>query len=137
MRVIPTRIHGMMDYVIGVLLIAAPWLFGFHSDGADTWVPVILGAGLILYSLFTDYELGAVRRLSMPTHLMLDLGGGVLLAISPWLFGFSDRVWAPHLIVGLIEIGTSLMTRRVPADGQRAGHHGATVSGRPSGAFRS
>jgi drug/metabolite transporter (DMT)-like permease len=137
MRVIPTRIHGMMDYVIGVLLIAAPWLFGFHSDGADTWVPVILGAGVILYSLFTDYELGAVRRLPMPTHLMLDLGGGVLLAISPWLFGFSEKVWAPHLIVGLIEIGTSLMTRRVPADGQRARHHGAAVGGRPSGAFRS
>ena len=135
MRVIPTRIHGMMDYLIGVLLIAAPWLFDFNRDGAETWVPVILGAGVILYSLFTDYELGAVRRLPMPTHLMLDLGGGVLLALSPWLFGFSDYVWAPHLVVGLIEIGTSLMTRRVPADGQRTAHH--AVGGRTSGAFRS
>jgi SPW repeat len=136
MRVIPTRVHGMMDYLIGVLLIAAPWLFNFNRDGAETWVPVILGAGVILYSLFTDYELGAVRRLAMPTHLTLDLVGGLLLAISPWLFGFSDFVWAPHLIVGLVEMGTSLMTRRVPADGERA-RHGSAVSGRPSGAFRS
>jgi SPW repeat len=116
----------MMDYVIGVLLIAAPWLFNFNRGGAETWVPVILGAGVILYSLFTDYELGAVRRIPMPTHLMLDLGGGVLLAVSPWLFGFSDYVWAPHLIVGLIEIGTSLMTRRVPDTGHR-GTHGHTA----------
>jgi hypothetical protein len=137
MRVIPTRVHGMMDYLIGVLLIAAPWLFGFNRDGAETWVPVVLGAGVILYSLFTDYELGAVRRLPMPTHLMLDLGGGILLAASPWLFGFSDYVWAPHLIVGLLEIGTSLMTRRVPDDGRRVDHAGATgVGGRTSGAFR-
>jgi SPW repeat len=126
MRVIPTRVHGMMDYVIGVLLIAAPWLFNFNRGGAETWVPVILGAGVILYSLFTDYELGAVRRIPMPTHLMLDLGGGVLLAVSPWLFGFSDYVWAPHLVVGLIEIGTSLMTRRVP-DTRNGRTHGHTA----------
>jgi SPW repeat len=126
----------MMDYLIGVLLILAPWLFDFNRGGTETWVPVILGAGVILYSLFTDYELGMVRRIAMPTHLMLDLGGGVLLAVSPWLFGFSDYVWEPHLIVGLLEIGTSLMTRRVPDTGHRAAHHGA-ATGRTSGAFRS
>jgi hypothetical protein len=132
MRVIPTRIHGMMDYLIGVLLIAAPWLFNFDRGGAETWVPVILGASVILYSLFTDYELGAMRRISMPTHLMLDLGGGVLLALSPWLFGFSEYVWQPHLIVGLLEIGTSLMTRRIPDTGHQASHR--NTAGRPSGA---
>jgi SPW repeat len=135
MRVIPTRIHGMMDYLIGVLLIAAPWLFNFDRGGAETWVPVVLGASVILYSLFTDYELGAMRRISMPTHLMLDLGGGVLLALSPWLFGFSEYVWQPHLIVGLLEIGTSLMTRRMPDTGHQASHHRA--AGRTSGAFHS
>jgi hypothetical protein len=131
MRFLSTRVHGMMDYLVGVLLIAAPWLFNFDRGGAETWVPVVLGVGVILYSLFTDYELGAVRRLSMPTHLTLDLVGGILLAVSPWLFGFSEYVWEPHLIVGLLEIGTSLMTRRVPDTGHRAHHHRtAGVSGR-------
>jgi hypothetical protein len=36
MRFIPTRIHGMMDYAMGLLLIAAPWLFGFARGGAET-----------------------------------------------------------------------------------------------------
>ena len=134
MRVIPTRVHGMLDYLVGALLIAAPWLFDFNRGGAETWVPVILGAGVILYSLFTDYELGAVRRIPMPTHLMLDLGGGVLLALSPWLFGFSDYVWAPHLIVGLIEIGTSLMTQRVPTGVRGKRRTGGSTAG-TSGAF--
>lgn len=119
MRFIPTRIHGMLDYSMGILLIAAPWLFGFARGGAETWIPVILGAGALLYSIFTDYELGLVRRLSMSTHLMLDLGSGILLAASPWLFGFSDIVFVPHLVLGLLEIGASLMTQKVPADRSR------------------
>jgi hypothetical protein len=106
----------MMDYLLGLFLAAAPWLFHFNHGGAETWVPVVLGVGVILYSLLTDYELGVVRRIPMPTHLRLDLAGGVLLALSPWLFGFAETVRIPHLVIGLIEIGTALMTRRHPAE---------------------
>jgi hypothetical protein len=133
MRVIPTRVHGVMDYLVGLILIAAPWLFKFNYGGAETWVPVVLGAAAILYSLSTDYELGVMRLIPMATHLMLDLGSGVLLAISPWLFGFHEQVWAPHLIVGLIEIGTALMTQRVPSDLYRP-QAGRSMRPRGSGA---
>jgi len=33
MRFIPTKVHGILDYVVGVALIAAPWLFGFANVG--------------------------------------------------------------------------------------------------------
>lgn len=102
----------MIDYVVGALLIAAPWVLGFAQGGAETWVPVVLGAGIIVYSLMTDYELGVARVINMETHLILDLAGGVLLAASPWLFGFADVVYLPHLIVGIAEIGVSLMTEK-------------------------
>jgi hypothetical protein len=67
-----------------------------------------------LYSLFTDYEWGVARKLSMPTHLMLDLLSGAFLAASPWVFGFAEYVYLPHLIFGLLEMGVSLMTKRQP-----------------------
>ncbi len=114
MRVIPTRIHGYLDYGMGLLLIVAPWLLGFADGGAETWIPVILGIGVIGYSLLTDYELGVARTIPMATHLMLDIAGGIVLAASPWIFGFADEVWAPHLILGLLEIGAGLMTRTTP-----------------------
>jgi hypothetical protein len=115
MRFLSTRAHGYMDYLMGVLLIASPWLFDFDRGGAETWVPVVLGAGVILYSLMTDYELGAVKALSMTAHLWLDGLGGAFLAASPWLFGFDEYVWAPHLILGLLEIGAALVTETMPS----------------------
>lgn len=116
MRFLSTRVHGYMDYLMGALLIAAPWLLDFDRGGAETWVPVVLGAGVILYSLMTDYELGAVKALSMRTHLWLDGLGGALLAASPWLFDFDEYVWLPHLVLGLLEIGAALTTETVPYD---------------------
>jgi len=104
----------MLDYVIGLLLIGVPWLFGFALNEAETWVPVLLGVGVIGYSLLTDYELGILRTIPMPVHLMLDMGGGALLAASPWLFDFSNYVFLPHLVVGLIEICTAMMTQKHP-----------------------
>src|SRR3712207_6815781 len=99
---------------MGALLIVAPYLLGFADGTAAQWIPQILGAALIGASLLTDYELGVVRVIPMPVHLFLDIAAGALLAVSPWLFGFADRVYWPHLILGLLEIGAGLMTRTVP-----------------------
>ena len=110
MRIISTRVHGMMDYAMGVLLLVSPFLFGFATGGAKQWLPMILGIALIGLSLLTRYELGAFRVISMPAHLAVDGLSGALLAIAPWLFGFAGVVFLPHLVLGLIELGTSLMT---------------------------
>lgn len=112
-----------MDYLMGVLLIASPWLFDFARDGAETWVPVILGAGAIIYSLMTDYEYSLTRRLSMSTHLTLDLVSGIFLAASPWIFGFNEYVYMPHLVLGLLEVGAALTTQRVPSDARGDAAH--------------
>ncbi|WP_435016738.1 SPW repeat domain-containing protein [Tundrisphaera sp. TA3] len=116
MRFLPTAIHGMMDYLMGIALIAAPFLFRF-PEGAARWVPVVLGAGAIAYSLLTDYELGVVGVFSMPAHLGMDTMSGLLLAASPWLFGFASAMWMPHLILGLVEVGAALTTQTVPGHG--------------------
>jgi hypothetical protein len=115
MRFLSTKVHGVLDYLVGVLLIAAPWLFDFARGGAETWVPVILGVSTIIYSLMTDYEYSMSRKLSMRSHLTLDLLSGILLAASPWIFGFSEYVYMPHLIVGLFEVVASLITQTAPA----------------------
>jgi hypothetical protein len=123
MRFIGTKTHGMVDYLMGVLLIAAPWIFNFYRGGAETWVPVALGAGMIVYSLLTDYELGAIKTIPMRTHLILDIVAGVFLALSPWIFNFDDYVTTPHVIFGILEIGAGLFTKTHPAT-ERSTHNG-------------
>ncbi len=122
MRIIPTRIHGFIDYGTGLLLLVAPYLFGFATGGPKQWVPMLLGAATIGMSLITDYELSLARLIPMPMHLGVDILSGVLLAASPWLFGFSDQVFLPHLIVGLMEIVIPCMTETTPRHHVAIGH---------------
>ncbi|WMJ73136.1 SPW repeat protein [Cytophagaceae bacterium ABcell3] len=113
MRFISTRAHAYMDYIIGALLIIAPWLLGFAAGGAETIIPVVLGIGTILYSMFSDHEMSASRKLPMNTHLSIDIVAGIFLAVSPWLFGFSGLVWLPHLLVGIVMLLGGIFTSKV------------------------
>jgi hypothetical protein len=115
MRFISTRTHGVLDYMTGLLLIVAPWLFGFADAGAAAWIPIVLGIGLLGVSLVTRYELSVAKMIPMPTHLALDVGLGIFLLISPWLFGFADVIWWPHVLVGILEIGAGLCTEKYPS----------------------
>lgn len=108
----------MLDYIVGLLLIFSPQIFGFAGGGIESRLPVILGVAALLYSLFTNYELGLVKALPFRAHLTLDVMSGILLAVSPWLFQFADRVWVPHLAFGLFEIAAVLMTRTVTSEAQ-------------------
>ena len=115
---IPTRVHGVADYLGGVVLLLAPNLFGFSDvGGAAVWVPRILGVVILLQSLATRYELGVVKLLPMRMHLMNDYIASLFLAASPWLFGFHDRpanAWVPHVVVGLAVFVLTLLTQTEP-----------------------
>jgi len=127
MKMISRTTHGVIDYIVGVLLIGAPWILGFADDTAATYVPVTLGAAALLYSLFTNYEMGLVKVIPFSAHKALDVLSGILLAASPWLFNFADRVMWPHVAVGLFEILAGLMTYNAEAPRPVAGgaHHRA------------
>jgi hypothetical protein len=119
-RFLPTSVHGVLDYLVGIALIAAPWLFGFaYVGGIAVYLPIILGIGLIVYSLVTKYELGipGIKLIPMPYHLIFDFVAAALLAASPFLFGFANRplnVWLPHLMVGIVVILVVLVSQTQP-----------------------
>lgn len=120
-----TRTHAIVDYLIAASLVASPWVLGFGARGPETWLPVGVGAVILFYSLVTQYELAAVRRLDVPLHLWLDGIAGVLVAASPWLFAFEDQVWAPHLSLGLLLIAVALFTHTIPGFERRRSGAGA------------
>ena len=120
MKIIDRKTHGYLDYLVGLLLIASPWLFDFYRGGAETWIPVVLGASALVYSLFKDYELGASKQIPYGIHLTLDIVSGIFLAVSPWLFNFDEHVYLPHLIFGILEVGVAAMTKRTHSEHDRS-----------------
>ena len=81
----------VLDYPLAVVLIASPWIFGFNDvGGAAVAIPIIIGALAFGQSLITDWDLSVARIVPLPIHLVLDAFAGIVLAISPFVFGFSD-----------------------------------------------
>ena len=117
-RFLPTKVHGVLDYVVGIVLILAPNIFQFSSmGGTAVWIPRVLGVVLIVYSLVTNYEWGVVKLVAMPYHLVIDFLAALFLAASPFIFGFfrdSPNVWLPHLVVGIAVLLVVIVTQTQP-----------------------
>jgi hypothetical protein len=105
-------VHGLLEYGIGALCIAAPFLFSFDSNGA-TAVSVLIGAAIFAMAALTDTPSAAVRRLPIASHVVLDYALGALLIASPFIFGFSDETNPTvfFLLAGVVYIALALCTR--------------------------
>lgn len=117
MRFIPTLLHGVADYIVGILVIGLPFFLGLHD--APRTILVVLGVIVVLYSLATDYELGAVRFLRIRFHLLLDALFGVAMLASPWLFDFPVNSHWPVYVIGVLALALT-MTTQIRAEGTAA-----------------
>ena len=111
---IPTKLHGIIDYLVAVILIAAPFILGFADGGPAQYATIGLGVFVVAYSMLTDYELGAVRLFSFPAHLVLDVVFALALIASPWLFSFSTLIWWPHVLFGTAALAVVALSARSP-----------------------
>lgn len=115
MKPISTRLHGIMDYMTAGLLIMLPFFARWDEDMSGSLM-MMAGIGVLLVSLCTRYELGAVKAIPMPVHLGIDFMTGVLLIAAPFLFISQDTVFKTVMFVGigLSEIAAALLTQHQP-----------------------
>ncbi|MDR6340742.1 hypothetical protein HNQ91_003807 [Filimonas zeae] len=112
MNIISTKVHGYLDYIVGIALIL-PWVLSY--EGTPALVSSLVGLIILVYSFMTNYEAGAIKAISMNTHLVMDCITGALLIASPWLFKFSNTISTPFVMVGVLEILVVLLTRPKPS----------------------
>jgi hypothetical protein len=112
MRFIPTKIHGFLDYLIAIVLFIIPWLPGFNETEAAQAVSLGAGVVLLITSFTTRYEPGFLSIIPMPLNLTLDTLIGVILAASPWIFGFAHQLQIPYLFLGGSLIVMSIFTKK-------------------------
>ena len=86
---IPPLAHGLLDYLLAALLIAAPFVIGFDADAA-TALSIAAGVAFLLLGAFTAWTTGIARSVPPVAHAMLDYALAVLLIALPFLAGFTD-----------------------------------------------
>lgn len=111
MRPISPSSHTCLDYLIGTLLVALPWLAGFNLAGGETAAALAAGCLIFTSAALADTRCGLVRRIPVRWHLAIDLLAGVFLTLSPWLLEFAPHPWLPHVGIGLLHLGGVLVTR--------------------------
>ncbi len=118
MNLIPTRVHGILDYVHGPGLTALPEVLRTKDSSSATLVSRIVGGGQSVYTMLTDFELGIVKVIPMRVHLVLDVVSGAFLAGAPWVLGYSKkgvRYWLPHMLVGGMEVLVATLSKDEPS----------------------
>jgi spore maturation protein SpmB len=111
MALIPTRIHGVLDYLSATALFLAPRALGWRPE--LTRPLAMAGAATVTYSLATRYEWGAFDGLSMPQHLACDAvqGAGFCLAAALLDRESADIRWA-LAGYGLFALAAAALTER-------------------------
>jgi hypothetical protein len=103
----------MIEPFAAILLIAAPWIFGFSDNDTATTISVIAGVVVLATGMSTRWRMSLVKLISLRTHFMMDVGLGIALIVIPFIAGFGDEGGPTRffVIAGILELGTALMTR--------------------------
>jgi hypothetical protein len=113
MRLINTKVHAALDYLFGIILVWAPWVFRFEASGPKYNMPLAVGSLAACLALVTKFEYAPFKIVPLRLHLFIDVVSGVLLAASPWIFGFAETVFKPHLVFGLTHAVVAILTDRM------------------------
>jgi hypothetical protein len=110
---VPFFVHGVLDYVVGILLVAAPFLLGFDDIGAATAVSIVSGVVMLAVAAASDGPVSLVNSIPRPVHILLDVAMGAFFIAAPFLFGFSDESspTAFFIVLGLLGVLSVIATR--------------------------
>src|SRR5947207_15396360 len=88
---IPLDVHAAIEPIVAIVLIAAPWIFGFSDVNSAKVISIIVGAIMLLSGSMTRWRLSLLKLIPLRVHFMTDLVLGAFLIVSPFIFGFSSN----------------------------------------------
>jgi hypothetical protein len=99
MRFVTPRMHAPVDYLLVLLFALAPTIFGF--SGTPAVLSYIIAVGYLAMSLLTAYPLSLAKIIPFPVHGYVELVLGPVLALSPFILGFSRIESARNFFIAL------------------------------------
>ena len=115
---VPVVVHGFLEYAVGVLFIASPFLLGFSAASAPTAAAIVVGLLLLAFTATSALPTGLVRSVSLGVHVTVDFVLAVLLVALPFFLGFTDESAATALfiVVGVLHLLMTIATRFSPSN---------------------
>ncbi|WP_373513271.1 hypothetical protein [Persicitalea sp.] len=98
MKVINAKIHGIIDYLVVVFLLAAPSLFGLPPTTA--LFTYVLGGIHLALTLLTDTDLGLIKVIPFPIHGWIELIVGIALVGAAFYLGGLEGDLARNFYLG-------------------------------------
>lgn len=120
-RLLPWPVHGTLEYLAGIFVILAPFMFGFREDIA---FPVFIGVGvaIVVLGLLSSQPTGVTELLPPTVHSGIDYILAVFLIIAPLVLNFDTAPETIFILLGVAHLVVSLLTR-YPAQADRTLGH--------------
>jgi uncharacterized membrane protein HdeD (DUF308 family) len=111
----------MVEPIIGVLFILAPFIFGFDDSSART-LSIVVGVVILLSGMTTRWRLSLVKLIPLRVHFMTDVLIGIVCLAAPFVLGFSDETGPLlfFLVLGVGELAAAFGTAWAPGDERAA-----------------
>jgi hypothetical protein len=113
--VLPSKVHGVLDYPLAAVLIAGPLVLDF-DDTAATVIALVFGGGAVVLAVGTAWSTGIVKVIPPLLHGYADIVVTTALIVLPFAIGFTDDTAALvfYLVVGAGGLLATLATRFEP-----------------------
>jgi len=109
MKFISPKIHGIIDYLVVIFLLASPSIFGF--TGLLATFTYALAIVHLLLTILTDYNVGLIKVIPFTFHGTIEFIVGVaLIAIAYTLFKDNAAGKLFYVIFGTVVLLTWLVT---------------------------
>ena len=114
---IPAAVQGIIEYLAGVLFVAAPFLFDFEATRART-LSIAVGVVVLVVAAVSKGPTGLIDELPVSAHVLLDFVLAVFLIAASFLFGFSEdgKATAFFIVLGVAHLLITIATRFVPTE---------------------
>ena len=103
---VPRAAHGLIEYLAGLLFIAAPIIWSFDQGTA---LSIIVGVVILVIAATSDGPTSLVNSLPLSAHVALDYVLAVFLVAAPFVAGFDDET-APTVFFIAMGVAHLLIT---------------------------
>jgi hypothetical protein len=103
--------HGIIDYLMVIILAIGPGVAGF--SGKQAVFCYVLAAVHFVMTVLTRFPLGAMKIIGFPLHGVIEALVAILLIVLPWMANFFAGVHSRNffiaigLLIGVIALLTN------------------------------